>query len=468
MSVRTLTRILYLLAVVLVVWPVQARGESSARVDRYERARFFYSEGIVFEAIKELELHIERNEDDVGAHVFLAELLSEVGLHEQAATIMTRVLDMDPADAEAERQLSRMRNSLALRVDRSDPDAVLQFARISARPGSYDRAATFYRLALSLEDSTAVHLEFARMLSWAGSYDESAHYYEIVLERSPGALSVKREAGRVFNSQGDFTRAIEVLRAYIDRRPDDVPVLLNLIWAYIWAGKEDEGARLLARVEEISPDRIDIYLVRGALAEREGRILDAYEYYASALEKDANHVDAQMRAAFLEQDQRLAIAQLEARIEEDPRDTDAYLALVDALIEQERMGEAVDLLVRANRHYPDNETIYETLQELRELDSRSIQESLNRYRASLAARQREKIESLRAWLASHPDDVRTRLELAQLLFTAGEYNEAEEQLMALQERVPTHPVAFELINQISTRRRDLERQEAAREGRLLQ
>ncbi len=445
-----------------------AWGESAARVSHYERAQFFYEQGIVFEAIKELETHIENVRDDVEAHMFLSQLLADVGHDERAAATLAHVLYLDPDHQEAERLLTRMRNNLGQRVDLENPDAVLQYARISARPGSYERAATFYRRALALVDTTAVHLEFARMLSWAGAYSESAHHYDIVLARNPGALDVMREAGRVLNAQGNFSRAIEVLETYRARRPEDTGALLDLARAFVWAGQGEEGQRVLHEVIRLEPDRLDILLVQGSLAELENRVLDAYRYYQAALARAPDHAEALARLADLDRGNRIAIARLREQVALEPDDMAVHLALAGLLEAEERYGEAIVLLERANRRRPEHEEVFRALRNLRSRDVARVQARLDRFRSVRAQRQQQQVDRLREWLDANPRDVRTRLELAGLLFDAGQYAAAQAELLVVQQDMPMDPLVIEMMNLLMARQREREPQDGVREGRLLQ
>lgn len=431
-----------------------------------ERGRFFYAQGVVFEAIKEYERYVEIVPDDIDALLFLSQLHVDVGYDDRAAIVLARILQLEPDNERANALFVRIRNTLAQRVDPDSFESLLQYARICARPGSYQRAATYYRRALAIENATSIHLELARMLSWASSFEEAGYHYNIVLARNPGALDVMREAGRIFNASGDFPRAIEVLESYLARRPDDISALLELTQALVWSGRGDEGGQRLKELIEREPGRIDVMLVQGSLAELEDRILDAYQVYRDVLQRDPDNQDAAARIQALERDHRMDIARLRDRIASSEDDMDAYLALATLFAEQQRYSDAISLLEKANRQAPEHKEIFTTLRRLRSNDLQRVQHRLMIFRERLAVRQEQEVNKMRSWLAENPSDARTRMRLARILFDAGQYVAAEAELRLVQQEAPLDPLALEMMNLIMTRKAQ-QRAEGG-DGRLLQ
>ncbi len=431
---------------------IAAPPQAVREVSRLERARYLYSRGIVFEAIINLEAHVADRPEDVEALYFLARLQEEVGHEERAAVALTQVLRLEPGHQDAERLLTRIRNNLGRQLNRRDPAAVLRYARLCARPGSYDRAAAFYRLALSLEESTGVHLEFARMLSWAGDYEESAYHYGIVLERNPGSLSVQREAGRVFSALGDFERAVTVFENYLDREPEDASVQRDLILVLIWSGRLVEAESRLRALLRRDAGNLEVLLVRGALAEAQDRLPAAYDYYRDILEQDPEHTEAIARIAALERGDRLAMARLRQRVDANPDDVEARLQLARLYERNERYGDAIEQLEQINRRFPENEEVFVALRELREKDIELVRTRLNAVRAARATRQAQEVEQWEAWLDRNPGDHRTRFLLARQLIEAGRFPDAERELTRLQEAVPEDPLVVEMMRLLREQR----------------
>ncbi len=410
-----------------------------------ERAQYLYDQGIVFEAIRELEAHVQRFPEDVAAHFMLGQLQEEVGHSERAAWSLTRVLQLDAGHRAAQRLLVRIRNNLGRTLDRTDPEAVLRYARICARPGSYDRAAAHYRLALSLEDSTAVQLEFAKMLYWAGAYEESAQRYDLVLGRNPASLPIQREAARVYLALGDFERAIAVLENNIRLAPEHIPAQLELVRALIWAGRLEEAEALLATVLQREPSGVEAQMVRGLLAEAQHELLRAHALYAAVLEREPEHLEAKARMAAMREGDRLKMARLRQQAEKAPDDAEVYLVLAALYDQHDQLGAAIDLLTEANRRLPEQEEIFRALRRLREKDLQQVRTRIAGFQASRERQHAQERETAEAWLEQNPDDRQMRLKLARLLVTSGQYAAAQEHLRYLLSAGPMDPLVVELL-----------------------
>lgn len=200
MKPRTTTAFM---AVLILFWSglvSLSAGEQEKAPNGFERAVILLHEGIFLEAVHELERFVTVYPAHEKGRMLLARTLYRVKREARAAEEASNVLRINPNNVDAQGLLTRIRSEFGQRLNRKDHAEVLRYARMCAVPGSYDRAADFYRLALSLDDEVSVHLEFARMLSWAGRNEESAYQYEHVLEANPGNVDALAEVGRVYNA----------------------------------------------------------------------------------------------------------------------------------------------------------------------------------------------------------------------------------------------------------------------------
>lgn len=415
----------------------------------FERAQALYNEGVVFEAIKEVDLYTLDHPDDEAAFLFKAKLLMEVNHDDRAALALTQVLRINPDNVEAANRLARIRNDLVRALDLDDREAVLRYARLCARPGSYDRAAHYYRLALAQEDNTAVQLELARMLSWAGEYSESIIHYEIVAERNPGNPQVLKEMGVVYNAMEKFDEAVDAYQVCVDTNPNDYAAQVALIQSMIWAGRGEEAGERLAVLRQQIGDEVDVVMLAAALSDLNGAILEAYDGYLRVLEMDPEHKEALRRVEELEQNHRVAIARIKQQIDYNPDSVELRLSLVDLYMEQQRIQDAIDTLEDINRMQPSNIKVADQLTALRRDETERVMNRVNAYREKRAVQQDSEISRMRNWLEENPADQRMRLLLARQLLAAGLEQEAQSELESLYMLAPLDPVVVEMLTKVN-------------------
>jgi len=416
-----------LLIVAVVCGPYAAGADQSA----YERARYLLGRGVLIEAVRELESHVREHPRDESAHLLLARTLIEIKRSRQAASHAMAVLRLNPDHEEARRMLTEIRLRLGRELDRSDPEAVLDYARLSAQPETYDRAERYYRLYFELTDQPAVRREFAEMLSWAGRYEFAAQEFEHYLSEVPGDLDAWQKLGRVYNSLSRFDDAAETFRLCLARRPDDTELQLDLARALTWSGREQEARALLRAVHRRAPRYEEPLLQLAFIARISGELDDAHALYSQILAVNPENAEALHWVAELERGPDLAINRLEKRLLSEPDDRAARMELVTLYIADGRLGAAVRELDEAVARDQQDTEARERLDALRQREGEEVAGRLAQlgvYRDPDVSR---RIEVCRAWLERHPDDHRTRLRLAELLAAKGDRKAAVEALEAV-------------------------------------
>jgi thioredoxin-like negative regulator of GroEL len=427
----------------------------------YAKAVSLLQEGIVFEAIHELERFTRFNPDDEDARMLLARSLHRVKRDARAAEELSHVVRLNPKNMEAARLLTRLRVEIGQRLDRHDRDAILRYARLCAVPGSYDRAAAHYQLALELEDSPSVHLEFARMLSWAERYPLSAYHYERFLAASAGNADVLMELGRVYNASSQFDKAVATFKRCLAVQPDNIAASLDLARSLIWSGREDEAKARLDRMVQKQVGGETPLILLATIANYRNETLDEYALLSRVLEMDPDNREAKARIAFLETGSRLEEAALLARVNANPGNVDARRKLAELYIAEERHGDALFQLQLIREQLPDDEATATRLREVRDLEVQRVVAQIEAFRTVRYAARTREISDLQGWLRENPDDMKSRLRLATLYLEDGDYEEASQHFQLLIDKDPSNL----FIQQNLTRLQLLlaQREEAARE-----
>ncbi len=414
-----------LVAVSGLVAGVRAEEETEeAKTDGYARAVVLLQDGIVFEAINELERFTRFNPEHEDARMLLARSLRRVRRDARAAEELSHVLLLNPDNMEARRLLTRLRVAIGQRLDRRDRDAVLRYARLCAIPESYDRAADYYRLALELDDDATVHLEFARMLSWAGRHADSAYHYERFLGSNPANMDVLLELGRVYNASGQFVQAVVVFERCLEKQPDHVPAALDLARALIWAGREEAAAvRLRGLVQKEIGGEVPLLLL-ATIARFQQRVLDEHEMLSQVLAMVPDHPEARARMTVLEQGRLLEEARLLAHLGRKTDDMEARRQLADLYIQGGRHGDALYQLNMIQAALPHDLAVMERVREVRDEEMRRVTEQINIFRSMRAASRQGEIARIQDWLEQNAGDMKSRLRLAELYTESGNYAEA--------------------------------------------
>ena len=120
----------------------------------------------------------------------------------------------------------------------------------------YEQALTEKKRALELNPNRAdSNAQMASLLRYSGRPEEAISYLKRGMRLSPyypfwfmGVL------GDAYRLTGRFEEAIEVFRAALDRRPDDVNLArVRLVATLIEAGKEEEAQIEAAKILRIKP-----------------------------------------------------------------------------------------------------------------------------------------------------------------------------------------------------------------------
>ncbi len=412
------------------------RAEDAPVTDGYTQAVKLLQEGIVFEAINELERYTRAHPDHEDARMLLARSLRQVRRDARAAEELSHVIRLNPGNMEAQRLLTRLRVEIGQRLDRRDRDAVLRYARLCAIPESYDRSADYYRLALELGDDVAVHLEFARMLSWAGRYAESSLHYERFLKSNPANTDALLELGRVYNASGLFTQAVAVFERCLAVQPEHVAASFDLARALIWSGREAEAEERLRTMERKQVGGEVPLLLLASIARIRNRVLDEHALLQQVLVMVPAHAEALARIAVLEQGSLLDEARLLRRLEEAPAEVESRRKLADLYITAHRHGDALYQLNMIREAVPDDLAVMKRLRAVRAEEMRRVMAQVDAFRSMRDAERQREIARIERWLGQNAGDMKGRLRLAELYADGGNYAEAVVHLEWLQAAAP--------------------------------
>ncbi len=384
--------------------PCQAPALPESMVSR-ERAQRLLAEGVVSEAATVLTYYLREHADDVGARYELARLLVDLDRYTEAVE-HALLIPADDRVYSVDRQhlLLRIRMRMASDLDWDDPDAVLAYARLCSRMGSYERSARAYRWLLSDSTTPALLREYAAVLEWGGDLQDAAREWKRYLESHPEDLDAWHRLARTDMALGTLEDAKRVLLNILEREPDRGGVMLDLARVLIWMGDMASAERILADLQEMRYKPVDVGMLRSELLLRLGQVEAGYDNLQNVLAKSPDDPRARQMLQALATSRRVEIARLRRRILESPGEEADRIRLIDILLDVDRPGAALREMKTLALLRPGDAVIRERIAQLEARQQRDVAIMMQRLTKTTGADRNR--ETLNDWLARHPDDLR--------------------------------------------------------------
>lgn len=346
-----------------------------------------------------LEQYSREHSTSVAAQHALAEAYLRAGRPAEAAALLSRLVEQDPADARLRIQLAR---SLVEAGNPGDAYAHLQVALT----------------ALKSNDPEA-HWWLGQVLERRHNPDAAAAEYEIAARLRPGDPRPLLRLAELARAEDRLTAAEGYYRRAQAARADDVPTLTGLAEVLVRLGRASEAVPFARRAAQLAPgdSRAQLWLAR------------------SLQESDLEHSAAEAEAAY-----RKAMTGPDAAAR-------FHLALM--LRDLGRTAEAADLLEADVRENPLHHVAYYEL-------AACARKLGQRERAERATRRFEQLQqaeattgALEAQLSVDPQNDALRLRLAALYVRFGRPDLARPQVDRVLARSPRDPAARRLAAQIA-------------------
>jgi len=337
--------------------------------------------------------------------------------------------------------------------------------------------------------------------------DEARHSFEQSLKLVPGESAAAKNLASLALRNGDIAEAIRMYESVLEHRPDDMYALTQLVKLKQGQGHLTEVQGLLENKVKDYPDELeprallaDVYSKQGDLHRAVTLMLEVDDEYsknpaylgmlgnlqmksgdyanaASTIEKMVERVP---RSALANQklcevyDKAGSLDKLEHQLERtlalDPNHLPTRLIKLKLLIQTHKLEEAALLLKELQTKYPEHPGLF-VLQARLALAHDRPADAISAYREALkrvpntelvgqlalaqwqAGQQDAAIQTMKDWLAEHPDDLVVQYNLANLYLAGNMHEEARAAFAKVIEKHPDHPVA--LINLAAlTRQKD--------------
>jgi len=193
------------------------------------------------------------------------------------------------------------------------------------------------------------NIGFRVRLGWwlveVNELQEAGEHFKTALELDPNRLDAAWGLAIVLHGQDKDEDAVEILRGYLRRRPDDLKARRYL--ADIYGYSEDTLDRAVMEYQEIlkqNPGDIETVKKLAKVLIRLGRYEDAIGYYDRLITAHPDDRELRLekaRALSWAKRYEESVALYQRILEQDPGDVDARLALAEVLNWSGRRGEAI-------------------------------------------------------------------------------------------------------------------------------
>jgi putative PEP-CTERM system TPR-repeat lipoprotein len=321
------------------------------------------------EARAALEQALEIDPGDINAARNLAAFAAREENWEDARSTLEAALEENPGNADLLVRLAQMETSAgdpqaglarleeAAEHNPADPEVATYLARVYLMIGRPDAAFDTIETPLRRNPSNPAVLEVAaRSQLDAGNLEQAIDLYRALLAVAPDSYSAHRYLSAAYEAVGDLDLALEHIEEAIERNESDSTNKYSRVRILIAAGEGEEARRALDDLEAEFPEDPDIWRMRGNLATSEGKVEEAVEHYAQALDMRETNFDLLHMASALEAVGRSEEAErlLLDWLDRYPDDALTLGSLGDFYLGRERFEEAVDAYRRAIELQPDD------------------------------------------------------------------------------------------------------------------
>lgn len=397
------------------VWGQDGSSPSPDQMEAFLEARLAADRGDTTRALDLFDDLIEESEDPI---LFFerARVHLDIRDFELAERDLRKAIELDPALPDARRALGRLlldrsRNDGA-RIDealdhlmvayQSNPNDLgtgLMISQVYNGTGRPARALNVLEgLIERMPDNRSVNHQYAQVLIQLGRETEAIPHLEVVVAGEPFYEPAAAQLIDLYEETGSWAESAALLERWTANDRNNIELRKRLGFVQLRAGEAEKAVNTLGWVMgQVSGDFGLEYLFAEALA-ASGRDAEAEGYYESLLERDPSNVDLQVSHAFnqlslekldeaarifralerrpeiddrvrrLSRTQLAAIAHrqeewdealrlaLSALTEEEPNSQALGISL-DVYERQERFEDALDLIRKRRKLFPDSEML---------------------------------------------------------------------------------------------------------------
>lgn len=287
------------------------------------------------------------------AWTILSPLRTAIDNHGQALRLYVLVAQAAGRIDEAVEGLQRI-----ARLERDPPEIIGALADTLGRAGRHNEALEHWdALAGRHPDIADAHLNRAVTAVEAGRHELAVEAADQGLERFPGHARLLATKAMALKNIGKIAESVTLFEAAVAADPNRALTRHNQAVALRAAYRFEEACEAFAASHNLGMEGAQFYANWAAATLEAGRVDDAAGLYRKALAEDPAHQESLRGLTRLEmefRDKTTAFDHYEQSLERRGSQLSAWLDWTDALLSNDRYGEAAQTAERALRLYPDS------------------------------------------------------------------------------------------------------------------
>ena len=337
----------------------------------------YHKKGELIHALAAYQSEIETNPSASDAYVNTALIHLDQGRLQDCVTILTQLLEIQPANEAASLLLAQVYQKLrkwdlAIKYYEEiaysdDIDAIVPF-NLGVCLLELKRTQDAYHAFMQATriDSHFVQAwgNIGNCLRESGECQKALDIYDYLLAIDPYNVKALTACADIKQQAGMTDEAIHLLTRASEITPKDYDVLVNLSFLLLNAGRFKKARQATDQAIIVNPNRSDAYVNLAAILKEQGSLHQAYENIQKAIRIDSGCVNAHMILAGILRDQGdldSANDVLNQAIELDPNHPDAYLALGAVLKEKGLFQQATAATMKAIALRPEHSDAFMNL-----------------------------------------------------------------------------------------------------------
>jgi len=367
-----------------------SRGQIDKAIAEWEKLSRESPDGNTHNIIGDLYLKKGNKKSAIDSFHRAANFFRFEGFSLKALALYKKVLNIDPADADALHALAELSEEKGLTTDAikyylASADSLLKEGKKDRIVDVYERvlalspsnvplrskvAEIFLREGL-ISDALKEYISIAKIFDDKGDIQKSKEYYQKVLDLQPANKEAVVGMGYLYEKSGEMESAIEHLKGATELFPDDTDVLLRYAELLLAGGRDDSAKDYLYRIVQREPGSIRPRLLLGDLKLRAGLKEEAWAEYLPVIDRmileEKNEDAINLLQPFreiepLETGKRLV--SLYREIGQNAHVSEELGRLGDALTERGMNEEALNCYRDALEINPDDSHVKEMIEEL--------------------------------------------------------------------------------------------------------
>lgn len=244
-----------------------------------------------------------------------------------------------------------------LQMDGRAHQAAYNLGVLAERRGDDERARSYYRQSIGMQDDYVLAIEAAAMLEVrSGKVNDAVSLLKDKATKYPSNLSLLRCYADTLIHARRYNDAIAVGKQALRIDERNADAMMGIAKANFKLGRYELAETIFTQVLAINPDEAEVFFLRAFIQLEEGNKAAAIEQFELALEKKPDYIEAMNNLAtqyILSGNYEPAVELLQRTIDMAPSWGQAHLNHGNALRGAGRWQEARDALRKARQLAPD-------------------------------------------------------------------------------------------------------------------